>query len=172
MAHCYGLSRWGGLVVSAIDLSRPLAPAEFAGMIGLSRQFIAELMMRGVLPRGATGAAWVKAYCAHLRAQAEDRDGTLADSRAALERARAAEVALRNAERRRTLADRQLVDDIIVEAGAALAAGLRAVPLPLLAEAWPDATEEQHALVQAELQRAASLAAAAKRIVIDEEAAA
>ncbi|MBN8511189.1 MAG: DNA packaging Nu1, partial [Burkholderiales bacterium] len=80
------------------------APAAFARLVGISRQAVVELQLRGTLTRGATLGRWLREYTGQLRATAAGRAGALTDSRRLLDEARAAEVAARNAERRRTMA--------------------------------------------------------------------
>lgn len=146
---------------------RPVTPAEFGALVGISRQAVAELQLRGTLTRGATLGRWIAQYAESLRAQAALRSGDLTDSRRQLDEARAAEVRLRNEERRRTLATVGQIDAAIATSAAALADELERLPAAV-AQAWPGATEEQLAMVHAEVGRATALARAAKRLITEE----
>ncbi|MDL1863137.1 hypothetical protein FBR04_19220 [Betaproteobacteria bacterium PRO7] len=56
-----------------IDLSRPTTQVEFAALVGVTQQAVAELVRLHVLRPGETAGEWVHAYCTRLRTQAAGR---------------------------------------------------------------------------------------------------
>jgi hypothetical protein len=106
--------------------------AELGAWLGITRQAIAALQRRGVLPRGGTLQAAVVAYCAHLREQAASRRGDgpldLAQERARLAKAQTRALDRQDAVARGELVEAEEVKDFVLGICAALVFALEAAP--------------------------------------------
>ncbi len=140
-------------------LERALTQAEFAALVGITQQAVSDLQRRHVLRQNVTGAAWLLAYCEHLREQAAGRAGQLAEARAALDNERREEIAMRNAVKRREYLPAVLIAQVLARMGRQVA-GIFDGIVPAMRRRWPDMTAEQLKLLEAEIARARNLAAA------------
>jgi phage terminase Nu1 subunit (DNA packaging protein) len=140
-------------------LDRALTQAEFAALVGMTQQAVSDLQKRHVLRPNVTGAAWLLAYCEHLREQAAGRAGQLAEARAALDNERREEIAMRNAVKRREYLPAVIIAQVLAKAGRQIAGTLDGL-VPAVRRRWPELTAEQLRLLEAEIARARNLAAA------------
>lgn len=146
-----------------IDLSNPCTHAQFAQLVGVSRQRIGELCNDGSLPKGSTAHEWLLAYCEQLRDSAAGRGGET-DSLSA-ERALQVKVA-RERDEIRLAVDRQEFApvDVLERALATLGGRIVAALQPLhlkLQKRVPNLTPEGVALIQSEVAKACALAESA-----------
>lgn len=140
-------------------LERALTQAEFASLVGITQQAVSDLQRRHVLRQNVTGAAWLLAYCEHLREQAAGRAGQLAESRAALDNERREEIAMRNAVKRREYLPAVLIAQVLARMGRQVA-GIFDGIVPAMRRRWPELTADQLKLLETEIARARNLAAA------------
>ena len=115
-----------------MNLQEVHTQASIAEIIGISQQAISEIERRGVCDRGMTLLQWWRTYTNHLREQAAGRlasgDLDLATERAALARAQREKIEMQNAVTRKELAPAYLLEEIIANAGAKMAAIFEAIP--------------------------------------------
>ncbi|MGO4609432.1 hypothetical protein AB4142_24115 [Variovorax sp. 2RAF20] len=111
-------------VVEALAAS--ITQAEFAALIGVSEAKVSQLASEGVIVRGATGLAWLLAYCDRLREVAAGRasaDGgglDLVQERAALARSQREAQDIKNAVARGEYAPIGLLADVLGTASSAV----------------------------------------------------
>jgi terminase small subunit / prophage DNA-packing protein len=154
-------------------LDRALTQGEFAALVGITQQAVSDLQKRHVLRQSVTGAAWLLAYCEHLREQAAGRAGQLAEARAALDNERREEIAMRNAVKRREYLPAVIIAQVLARMGRQIAGILDGL-VPAVRRRWPELTAEQLRVLEAEIARARNLAAAISvdDLAADDEAAA
>lgn len=145
-----------------MDLGSPMTQESFGALVGVSQQAVSDLIAREVLARDDTAAAWLLAYCAHLREQAAGRaangDMQLAAERARLAREQADRIAMLNAERRREIAPVAMLEVVLSKVGRRIAAILEALPIQLRRQSTA-ITNDDLALIEREIAKARNLAA-------------
>lgn len=146
-------------------LDQLMTHQQFADLVGVSRQAVSDMQKRGVLRSGVTGAAWLQAYCEHLRSARQS--GALADERAHLDRARREEVEMRNAARRKELVPAPVVRLVLAKIGNRMARYLGELKLSIR-ECWPTATVDQMAHTDALIERVCALAVGMSPDVLSE----
>lgn len=87
------------------DLSKPVSQQTFADAVGISQPAVSDLCRRQVLNQDGTFGDWIRRYCSHLLAQANERaacgDLDLATERAALAKAHREKIDMQNDAKRR-----------------------------------------------------------------------
>lgn len=155
-----------------IDLNGKLAQAEFGELVGVSQPAVSELLSRGVLSGGATGAVWLREYCGHMREMAAGRaaagDLDLATERAGLARAQREKIEMQNQVTRKELAPSYLLEEILAKAGARAAAILDTIP-GMVKRRVPSLTADDVAAIAREVAKARNLAASLSLANIDED---
>lgn len=107
-------------------LAAPITQAEFAVLIGVSEAKVSQLVGEGVIVRGASGHAWLLAYCERQRQVAAGRasaDGgglDLVQERAALARSQREAQDIKNAVSRGEYAPIGLLADVLALASSAV----------------------------------------------------
>lgn len=109
-------------------LHREITQAEFGSMVGISQQAVSSLVARGVLRPGRTGAGWLRAYCDHMRLEAEGRAGDLASASAELKRSRRAMVEEQLAEKRKQVLPAGVLSQLLRLAGRRVGQILESIP--------------------------------------------
>lgn len=153
-----------------MSLDRALTQGEFAALVGITQQAVSDLQRRHVLRTDVTGAAWLLAYCEHLREQAAGRAGQLAEARAALDNERREEIAMRNAVKRREFLPAVMIAQVVALAGRQIAGILDGV-VPAVRRRWPDISAEQLRVLETEIVRARNVAAGINTGMLLEDAA-
>ncbi|WP_374481331.1 terminase small subunit [Zoogloea sp.] len=113
-------------------MNKQVTQDAFAGLVGVSQKTVSLLLSRGVLTPRATCSVWLREYCEHLRAAAEERaaegGANLVAERARLAKEQADRLAMQNAISRRELAPRPLLESILVKSGRRAASILNTIP--------------------------------------------
>ncbi len=128
-------------------LDHPITQGNFAALVGLSDTRVTQLVNDGTLPKGATGAEWVAAYCARLREQAGGRAGSgeggldLVQERAALAREQRRGIEVKNAVLRGQYADVSLLAEVLAAASQSIGQRLDMLPGQLRKQS-PDMPQE------------------------------
>lgn len=134
-------------------LGGAITQAEFAVLIGVSEAKVSQLASEGVIVRGASGHAWLLAYCERLREVAAGRasaDGgglDLVQERAALARSQREAQDIKNAVARREYAPIGLLADVLGKAASAVVDRFEQLE-GALRKTCPDLPEEAVATVQ------------------------
>lgn len=147
-----------------IDLDKPITQTEFGRMVGVSQQAVSDMVSRGVMERGESAGTWLIKCYANLREasagrQSEDSDLDLVEERARLASEQADRVAMQNAVTRRELAPVHVIEDVLTQAGAKVAAILDATP-GKIKRRMPSLTAPMLDIIQAEISKARNIAAA------------
>src|SRR5438445_5249513 len=115
-----------------VNLADRMTQAAFGALVGISQQAVSDLMSRGVVQPGDSGASWLLAYCDHLREQAAGRytggELDLAEERARLAKEQADRLAMQNAVTREELAPVYVIEQVLSRAGTKVAGILDAIP--------------------------------------------
>jgi len=148
-----------------IDMDEVITLGEFAEIIGVTPRAARGMAEAGVVCKGVTGRAMLRAYCSHLREVGASRaaagDLDLAGERAALARAQRERIEMQNAVTRAELAPAAAIEVVLVAAGTHVARILRAVPAAVRARV-PSLASEELELVAAEVDKACAIAAAVR----------
>lgn len=96
-------------------MDKAVTQAEFAALVGVSQQAVAEHLRRRILPQGGTCHEWLLAYCDRLRQEAAGRVPSDARERRDLAIARQAEAKAALDERELYRQDGLIVDTATVE---------------------------------------------------------
>ncbi|HYE35385.1 hypothetical protein [Methylocaldum sp.] len=152
------------------SLENQITQHEFAELIGVSDPTVSGLVKRGILEPGATGAAWLKAYCAHLREQAAGRSPSLTEARTsvALE-----QKALLRLKKQRELGEWAPIENltlVLSRVTAQMAAQFDAIPIRLK-QAFPEVTGTQLNLIRTELANIRNLLVSVGAEAVTNEAA-
>ena len=135
------------------ELDRTFSHAQFAGLVGLSRQAVGDLARRGVLTPGASVGVWVHEYTSSLRDSAASRtSGVVHEAHLALTQARAASVGHRVRGLRGRVAPVRTLE-LVVGFVVDRAAGIVAAQLPVVLNAMDGLPVDAKALVSDELAR-------------------
>lgn len=121
------------------QVSIRISQADFAELVGLSEARVSQMLAEGHLEPGATGLAWLGAYCARLREQAAGRDanGVLSRERAALTKSQRRGQDIKNAVAEGEYAPIGLLADVLAAASAGVVDRFDQLP-SLLKKACPD----------------------------------
>lgn len=103
-------------------LTLEIGQEQFAGVVGISQQRVAQLVAEGALPKDGTAGEWLLAYCARLREQAAGRGQELTIERAGLAREQRIGQRIKNAVAQKEYAPIGLLADVLAEASASVAA--------------------------------------------------
>lgn len=145
-----------------VDLNSRVTQGQFGKLVGMSQQAVSELFRRHILRDGAPVGAWLKAYCEHLRDMAAGRGGEggadLVAERARLAREQADRIAMQNVERREELASTQVLESVLVLAGAHASRILGTIPAELRTQ-LPVLSNDDISAVVAIVGKACSIAA-------------
>ena len=134
-------------------LAAPITQAEFAVLIGVSEAKVSQLASEGVIVRGASGHAWLLAYCERQREVAAGRasaDGgglDLVQERAALARSQREAQDIKNAVSRGEYAPIGLLADVLGLASSAVVDRFEQLE-GALQKACPGLPDEAKATVQ------------------------
>lgn len=109
-------------------LNTTITQDDFARLVGISQQRVAQMVAEGVLQRDGTAAQWLLGYCERLREQAAGRDRELTIERAALAREQRIGQALKNAVDQGKYAPIGLLTDVLAAASAAVVDRLDQLP--------------------------------------------
>lgn len=135
----------------------------FGDVIGVGQSAVSEMVARGILRAGGTGAEWILDYCTHMREVAAGRVGNgdldLVTERAGLAKAQRERIEMQNAVTRRELAPVILIEEVLAKAGAKVAGILDAIP-GMIRRRVPALTAEHIDLIAGEVARARNIAAA------------
>lgn len=107
-------------------MDRVITQAEFADLVGISEAAVSQSKTAGIIASGATGLAWLRAYCQRLRDQAAGRMGDetggldLVQERAALAREQRIGQAMKNAVARGDYAPIGALADVLGMAASAV----------------------------------------------------
>lgn len=158
-----------------MNLDGPILQVEFAELVGVSEAAVSQWLAEGVIERGATGRAWIQAYCSRLREEAAGRSGELSRASAELKIAQRQEVELRLAIKRREFAPVGLLEIVVGHVARQIATRLDAL-VPQLKRRMPDLPPAAIAAIEAELATCRELCADANlaeadRLEREEEAA-
>lgn len=152
------------------DLCSPVTQAQFGDLVGISQQAVSDLVRRKVLPDGAPANEWLLAYCDHLREVAAGRGGSnaleLAAERARLAKEQADKLAMANAVTRGELAPVNLLEQVIVRAGARMGRLLETIP-GLLRRRQPNLTADDIADVARVVAKVRNIAATMRLADLD-----
>lgn len=145
-----------------VNLDGKLTQSEFGDLIGISQQAVSNLIGRGVLDQNQSGAAMLRAYCAHIREVAAGRDNggqlNLTQERAKLARASTVRVSLQNGERQKRLVDVSILTALLAQAGAKITGQLAAIPGTIRRKV-PALSNDDLKTIELEIVRAQNVAA-------------
>lgn len=112
----------------SVRLSEPMTQEAFAELIGVGQPAVSGMAARGVLAPGASGAAWLLAYCAHMREMAagRDPDGRLTSERTRVAKQRADSLAMGNARLRAEVAPVDLLEAALAHVAGVIVGHLQA----------------------------------------------
>lgn len=149
-------------------VDKPVTQTAFAAMVGITQPSVSGLLTRGVLRYGAPLGEWIISYTEHLRQVGEDRGetGELQLERARLLREQTDAIATANAARRAKYAPTVLMEAIVANIGAQIAAELDQV-LPDVLRRFPQVNGAPAEFIRERL-RIAREAAAGARFTPDE----
>lgn len=139
--------------MTSVDLAAGVTQAEFAELVGISQQQVAEFVRLGVLTPGAPVGRWLLSYTSRLREEAAGRSAEQARERARFERLKADHQDMINQQKRRELVPADLLEQILADFGRRIVVILEALPGRIHRE-LPDADPAAVALVQDEVIRA------------------
>lgn len=136
--------------------------AEFGKLVGISQPAVSGFVTRGVLRDGDSAAAWLLAYCEHLREVAGGRlaagDLDLATERAALARVQRERIEMANAVTRKELAPVAVIAEVLARVGRQIASILEALP-PAIKRRAESLTPDELQEIEKEIVKARNLAA-------------
>jgi len=155
-----------------IDLDAKVTQAEFGRLVGISQPAVSGFVSRGILRDGDTAAAWLLAYCEHLREVAGGRlaagDLDLATERAALARVQRERIEMANAVTRKELAPVVVIAEVLARVGRQIASILEALP-PAIKRRAQSLTADDLLEIEKEIVKARNLAANIKLDLSDIE---
>ncbi len=159
-----------GIVNLEWDLNRPGTHAQFAELIGVSRQAVGDMVGRGVLQQGDTLRQWTQAYCSHMRSIASGRgsDSELARQRAELTRINAERAQIKLSMESGESAPIEVLAAVLAYVGRNIAGHLE--PLPgAIHKLCPEITPEALKQVQRAVSAACDVAASASLGMLDQD---
>lgn len=121
------------------ELDNTMTQAAFGELVGIGQPAVSDLLRREIIRPGATGGAWLEAYCEHLRTIAAGRDpsGELSTERARVARATAERIEMANAVTRSEYAPVGVLESVLSDIARQLASRLDAL-VPLIRRRLPD----------------------------------
>lgn len=122
-------------------LNTTITQDDFAKLVGVSQQRVAQMVAEGLLQREGTAAQWLLAYCERLREHAAGRDRELTIERAGLTREQRIGQAIKNAVAQGQYAPIGLLADVLATAAAAVVDRMDQLPAQLRV-ACPDLPSE------------------------------
>lgn len=143
----------------------PCTPAEFGGIVGISRQAASALVERNVISTDQTPAEMILSYCQHLREVAISRgtDGDLAYQRAEMARVSRERNEINLAKDRRDFVPVELLELVCTHVGYSVASVIESLPDEIL-KICPTITDHAMRHTRATIAKACEAATSIKLV--------